>query len=144
MTAGTVRKSPALLPETAVILRLLAEITGRQPPAPEAEPPAEVAPPPSPMPPVEPVESIPPAASGGSAREFLGRVNWRNESAEAGPPGPADDAGVGVDLLPARRFFRRVNWRNSPRWTPPDEPAVSAPAPDGRTVAEAMAEFDWD
>jgi hypothetical protein len=60
VNTNTVRKSPADLPETATILRLLAEIAGRQPPAPA-------------------VVSEP---SDVSAREFLGRVNWRNEPSE--------------------------------------------------------------
>jgi uncharacterized protein len=67
VSTDTVRKSPAHLPETPTILRLLAEITGRQPP--------ETAAPPDESP------SVAPESGAMSARDFLGRVNWHNEPA---------------------------------------------------------------
>jgi hypothetical protein len=154
VSTDTVRKSPAGLPETATIVRLLAEIMGRQPPVAEAAPepapppqPAEAAPPPpaaerEPVPPA--VAAIPPEVSGLPARDFFGRVNWRNASAEAPAPPPAEDVRAAIASLPVRQFFRRVNWRNVPGWVPPEEAAFAERVPDTRTLAEVMAELDWD
>jgi hypothetical protein len=151
VSTDTVRKSPARLPETATIVRLLAEIMGRQPPAPEpvpepaaqAEPPAVAAAEQESVP-LPAAPEIPPEVSGLPARDFFGRVNWRNAPAEAPAPPPAADVRAAVACLPVSQFFRRVNWRNVPAWVPPEEAAVAERVPDIRTLAEVMAELDWD
>jgi hypothetical protein len=132
------RPSLAELPETPVILALLAELMPARP-----EPPAA---------------PRPPELIDWSWATLRGRVNWRNDPDQAHPArGPRKSAVRPVNLVPAvlgelavAAYFGLVNWHNAvntaapPAPAPPTPAAAEEPALEAGQVGSVLGEFGWD